>query len=253
MARLPKPFDSGVDGSLVTRPSARQAGALVVLFLLVGGLGLVQVPVKTGQVTTPPAMYDTAAAIDEYTETANRSDRPAYVFSPWSNNRMYNYVVSGEARSYGYARANYESFLASTNETTWYERLRGRAGFVVYPTLDAPSGSIAERLEAYGSRTANASGLAHYRAIHVSPDGEYTAFTLVPGATVVGNATANTTLDLAATVEVSGTEFTYERRVAVDANGTYRVTVPYAATYEIGNRTVTVEDAAVEDGETVSA
>jgi len=247
VARLPKPFDGDVDGRRLAVPDARQAGALVVVFLLVGGLGLVQVPIKTDQITTDAEMYDTAAWIAEDLDDAPE-ERPSYVFSPWSHSRMYNYFASGDSRSYGYARANYQTFLASPNETAWYDRLRGRAGYVVYSDVQAPSGSIAERLSAYGSRTENATGLAHYRAVHVSEGGEYRVFTLVPGATITGTDEPNATVRVSTTVEVSDRRIDYERRVTTNANGNYSVTVPYSGTYRVGGSEIQVTNDAVRNG-----
>ena len=252
IARLPSPFANEVDGSVLEIPNRRQASALIVLFLLIGGLGLVQVPIKTNQVTTPPSMYDTAAWMDNYTEAATWGDRPEYVFSQWGDNRMYNYHVSGESRSYGYARSNYEQFLASPNETMWYNRLQNRAGFVVYSGINGPPGSVAERLDAYGSRTVNTSGLAHYRAVYVSPNEKYRVFTLVPGATLAGTADSNTTVGVATTVEVRGETISYERQVRTDANGTYSVTVAYPGQYQVANATVDVSEAAVLNGTRVA-
>jgi len=252
VARLPKPFDESVDGRRLTVPNARQVGALVVVFLLVGGLGLVQVPIKTDQITTEPEMYDTAAWIADDLDDAP-DDRPAYVFSLWGHNRMYNYFASGDSRSYGYARANYERFLASPNETAWYDRLRGRAGYVVYHDVQAPPGSIAKQLEAYGSRTENTTGLSHYRAVHVSESGEYRVFTLVPGATLAGSAEPNATVTVATTVEVSDVRVDYERQVRTDANGNYTVTVPYPGTYDAAGTQVEVSEEAVLNGTRVAA
>jgi dolichyl-diphosphooligosaccharide--protein glycosyltransferase len=252
VTRLPRPFSKDVDGSALGLPDRRQVGALVVLFLLVGGLGLVQVPIKTNQVTTPGGMYETAAWMDDYTETAAWDDRPEYVFSQWGHNRMYNYHVSGESRSYGFARSNYGAFLGATNETEWYDRLHGRTGFIVYQPIDGPAGSITERLAAYGSRTENASGLAHYRAVHVSEDEAYRVFTLVPGATITGTAEPNATVTVTTTLEVSGQRIEYERQVPTGADGAYSVTVPYPGSHEAAGATVEVSEAAVLNGTRVA-
>ena len=236
----------------VSMPSPGAMGQFFVLFVLVAGLSVVQVPLKTNQITTESEMYDTAAWIAEDLEDAP-ADRPSYVFSPWSHNRMYNYFANGDSRSYGYARTNYRTFLASANETTWYDRLRGRTGYVVYHDVQAPAGSLAERLDAYGSRTGNATGLAHYRAVHVSESGAYRVFTLVPGATLAGSADPNATVTVTTTVEVSGVRIDYERRVRTDATGNYSVTVPYPGTYDAAGTDTAVSEAAVLNGTRVVA
>jgi dolichyl-diphosphooligosaccharide--protein glycosyltransferase len=251
VARRPRPFANDIDGRRIERPSRRQLGALLALFLLVSSLSLVQVPVKTSQVTTPPERYETAAWMSDYSESAAWGERPTYVFSPWSYNRVYNYFVSGDSRSYGYARANYERFLASSNTSEWYERLRGRAGFVVYRGTAGPPGSIAERLAVDGSRTENATGLAHYRAVHVSESGEYKVFTLVPGATITGTAETNETIPVPTRTRVSGVRIDSEREVRTGSDGTYSVTVPYPGTYQVGETEVEVPETAVRNGTTV--
>jgi dolichyl-diphosphooligosaccharide--protein glycosyltransferase len=211
----------------------------------------VQVPVKTSQVTTPPERYETAAWMDDYSESEVWGERPTYVFSPWSYNRVYNYFVSGDARSYGYARANYERFLTSSNASEWYDRLHGRAGFVVYTPVNTSAGTVGSQLEAYGSRTRDASGLAHYRAVYVSESDTYRVFTLVPGATITGTAEANATLTVTTSIQINDIRIDYDRQVQTGPNGTYSVTVPYSGEYQFGNETVVVPEAAVRNGTTV--
>ena len=251
VARLPRPFDDGVDGLRVGVPDRRQIVALVALFLLVSSLSLVQVPVKTSQLTTPPERYETATWMNDYSESAAWDERPTYVFSTWSYNRVYNYFVSGDSRSYGYARANYERFLTSMNASEWYERLRGPAGFVVYASVNTSVGTVGERLDAYGSRTEDARGLAHYRAVYVSESGTYRVFTLVPGATITGTAEANATVTVTTRTRVSGVQVDYEREVRTGPDGAYSVTVPYPGTYQVGEAAVEVPETAVRNGTTV--
>ncbi|MDZ7746874.1 MAG: STT3 domain-containing protein [Halobacteriales archaeon] len=220
-------------------PNRQQVGAILAVFLLVGGLGMLQVPLKTNQLTTPPERYDTADWMAEQAAQPEWDDQPTYVFSPWSYNRVYNYFVSGDSQSYGYARSNFEPFLASNDSEAWYDRLSGRAGFVVFPTRygsDIPPGTIGARLAAYASQTDGGDGLAHYRAVYESSGGSYRVFTLVPGATLTGTAGANETVELSVSVAGDGFETTYERTVQANATGSYRVTVPYSGTYTIGGR-----------------
>jgi dolichyl-diphosphooligosaccharide--protein glycosyltransferase len=211
----------------------------------------VQVPVKTSQVTTPPERYETAAWMDDHAASAGWDERPTYVFSPWSYNRVYNYFVTGDSRSYRYARANYERFLTSTNASEWYDRLRGRAGFVVYTPVNTSMGTVGSQLEAYGSRTENAQGLAHYRAVYVSESGTYRVFTLVPGATITGTAEANTTVTITTSLRVSGVQVDYEREVRTGPDGAYSVTVPYPGTYQAGDTAVEVPETAIRNGTTL--
>jgi dolichyl-diphosphooligosaccharide--protein glycosyltransferase len=237
------------DGGRLPRPTRQQVGAVVVLFLLVGSLGLIQVPIKTSQLTIDQEQYETAAWMAEQ----GTGDGPQYVFSEWGRNRVYNYYLSGDAESYGYARANYESFLGARDETTWYERLRDRAQFVVYTDVEGPERSIAQRLAAYGSRTETAPGLAHLRAVYISEGEKYRVFTVVPGAIITGNATANTTVEVTTRLAVNGTTIRYERQVRAGPNGIYTVTVPYPGEYQVQNTTVAVPESAVQNGTSLSA
>jgi dolichyl-diphosphooligosaccharide--protein glycosyltransferase len=249
VARRPHPFDAAVDGARLVFPTRQQAVTLVALFVLIGGLGLLQVPLKTSQITTPSSMYETTAWMNEQTDQPEW-DGPMYVFTDWSHNRMHNYFVSGESRSYGFARGNYVTFLNASNSTRWYDRLRGRTGFVVYDTeySTAERGSIATRLAANGSRTPNASGLAHYRAVYASADGQYRVFTLVPGATLTGAACPETTIQVATQLELSGETSTYARQTTTDTNGSYRITVPYPGQYTVGEHEIRVPEAAIKNG-----
>ncbi|MFC7156799.1 STT3 domain-containing protein [Halomarina halobia] len=231
-------------------PDRRRLGALALLFLLVGGLGMIQVPVKTSLVTVPDGQYRTATAIDAHAEERGLAYPESYVLSEWGRNRVYNYFVGGEAASYGYARANYDAFVESTTPGPWYERFRGRVGYVVVEDDARPSNVIGARLhERYGSRADGVAGLAHYRAIYASPGGEYVAFAVVPGATIVGPASGES-VTVETGVEIDGASFAYERRAAVEG-GTFRVTVAYPGTYSVGGETVYVSEAAVEEGRTV--
>ncbi|WP_254535986.1 STT3 domain-containing protein [Halomarina litorea] len=253
----PAPFDEGTraDGGrggsrTLSLPDRRQAGALLALFLLVGGLGMVQVPVKTSQVTIPQSQYETAEAMDEYAAAQNLSYPESYVLSEWGRNRMYNYFVSGESRSYSRARTTFEPFLTGRPAKYDTRGFAERVGFVVVEDASTGvAGSMGVALARYGSRGDETPGLGHYRAIHVSPDGEYTAFRVVPGATVRGTASGET-VTLSTNVSVDGESFTYTRRATVE-NGTYAVTLAYPGEYRIeggGATSVRVSEAAVENG-----
>jgi len=179
-----------------------------------------------------------------------------YVFSEWGRNRMYNYFVSGESASYGFARRNYSEFLFATDPETWYERLSDRTGFVVTTGSEsdtAITSRMQDRLhEALGSRSGNAPGLAHYRAVYASDDGQTKVFTLVPGATIVGTGPAESTVSLGTSVSGDGVAFEYERRAETDADGGFSVTVAHPGTYEFDDgRRVSVPESAVLDGASV--
>jgi len=239
-------------------PEPRTLGLLCVLFLLFGSLGLVQVPVKTSQVTTDGGQYLTAAAIERDAADHGLEYPENYVLSQWGKSRMYNYFVNGESRSYGYARNNYERFLSAANGTEWYGRLQGRVGYVV--TLDVAGfgqETIQSRLHGnYGSRSDDAAGLAHYQAVYATESGANKAFAVVPGATVTGTAAPNATVTATATVTLPNTEFEYTRQTRADTDGRYAVVVANPGEYTVeeadSTATVSVDERAVRNGTTVS-
>lgn len=237
--------------SALRLPTKREAFSLVALFLLVGGLAMVQVPIKTTQITISDDEYGAAAWIDGHTEDGPPEE---YVFSKWGRNRMYNYVVNGQALDYGFALDNYRPFMRATAPGDWYSRLDGQVAYLVTEPTDGPADALGVRLHAsYGSRSGDVPGLAHYRAVYVSDGGERKVFEVVPGATVRGSAEPNSTVSLAVEKSVSGVPFTYERTVRANATGEYTAVVPYAGEYRVGNGTVTVTESAVRQGETVVA
>ncbi|MFC6757184.1 MULTISPECIES: STT3 domain-containing protein [Haloarcula] len=239
-------------------PEPRMLGLLCVLFLLVGSLGLVQVPVKTGQVTVDGGQYQTATAIERDASEHGLEHPENYVLSQWGKNRMYNYFVSGESRSYAYARNTYEPFVSSTNESEWYDRLRGRVGYVVTEYRAAEPETMQSRLHTrYGSRNGSVAGLGHYQAVYATDSGSHKAFALVPGATLSGTASPNATVTATATVSVPNGEFEYVRQTAVDADGRYGLVVANPGNYTVESdgetSTVTVNESAVRNGTRVTA
>jgi len=101
------------------------------------------------------------------------------------------------------------------------------------------------------SRADGIPGLAHYRALWTSEDGSVKVFTLVPGATITGTTTPNTTVSVSTTVALDHRTFEYRRRVTTNRTGVFAVTVPYPGEYTVENRTVTVSDTAVSEGRTI--
>lgn len=256
LGRPPVPFTAEGPGQgnrrSVEVPSSQSVGLLLALFLLVGGLGMVQTPVKISQITIEDGTYEAATWIEGAAGEQTEED-PDYVFSRWGRNRVYNYFVNSESRSYGYAQSNYGEFLGSQNEQEWYQRLHGRAGFVI--TEEAPGfgvGTLYTRLhENYGSRTEQSAGVAHFRAIYETSDGSRTVWEPVEGATLVWNGTATEATTVQTDVSIPNTEFSYERRATADENGTYAVTVAYPGSYDVGERSVDVSPRQVRHGERI--
>jgi dolichyl-diphosphooligosaccharide--protein glycosyltransferase len=208
------------------------------------------------RVTIDPRKHAAARWMQRYADERGWGSAERYVFSDWGHNRMYNYFVSGESRSYSFAQRHYEEFVGSRSPEAWYERLRSRVGFVV--TTDGPvfdgmwSAPMYERLhEGLGSRLRGTPGLAHYRAVYASDDGYVKVFTLVPGATLVGRGPTDATVRVETTVDVHGRSFSYERRVETDERGEFALTVPHAGSYRIGDVEVSIPETAVAEGRTV--
>ncbi|WP_436930053.1 hypothetical protein [Halosimplex halobium] len=237
-------------------PDGRTIGYLLVLFVLVASFSFVQIPIKQGQLTVDDTEYRAASWMSGHASERGWAYPDNYVFSSWGDNMMLNYFVNSESRDYGYAREHYTDFLTSGAPEQWYDRLRDRAGFVVVRDDDADLGpqAIHSRLTAqYGSRTDDAPALSHYRAVYTSDDRRLTVFTLVPGATISGQAAANESVVAETEVDIPGTAFTYRNQVTAGADGRYSITVPYPGSYEIGDQSVTVSKTAVREGGNVSA
>ncbi|MDT3434244.1 STT3 domain-containing protein [Haloarcula sp. 1CSR25-25] len=240
-------------------PDSRALVSLFVLFLLFGGLGMVQVPVKTSQVLVEDGTYGAATAVEADAADRGLEHPENYVLSRWGQNRVYNYFVSGESESYADARQTYGPFLAATAPEEAYNRISGRAGYVVTTGtgLEEPTTMYVRLHQHFGSRNGDVDGLAHYRPLFVSEDGGHRAFAVVPGGTVRGTAAPNSTVSVATTVAVSDREVPYERQTTANRNGEFAVTVPNPGTYTVttadgGEATVEVPEQTVYDGGNVT-
>ncbi|WP_170864954.1 STT3 domain-containing protein [Halogranum amylolyticum] len=225
-------------------PSRREAMSYLGFTALVGSLSFVQIPVKFSQLTVADQEYRTAAWMREYADEKGWSYPQTYVLSSWGMNRMYNYIVNGESKSYAYARNNYDSLLRANDPAAWYERLRDRVGFVV-TSDEAAGGTMAAQLANYGSESEGRDALSHYRLVHT--EGSLRVFTLVAGATLTGEADGES-VTASVDVDVGGETFTYEQTVDVGSDGTFSVTVPYTGEYDVAGGTYVVDEAAVTEG-----
>ncbi len=232
-------------------PNRTQASYLLALFVLLAGLSVVQIPIKTSQIVIEDDTYETASWLSDYDADVEGDD---YVLSEWGRNRVYNYFVSGQSQSYAFARDNYVPFMAAVgNESQWYDRIRHRIGYVVAGD-QWPSRTIGNRLRAnYGSKTSDAPALEHYRAVHETANGDYTVFDVVPGAVITGESQPNSTFTTSVEASVGDKTVTYEKSVDVNRFGVYETVVPYAGTYQLGDQTASVSVRNVTAGGVVSS
>jgi dolichyl-diphosphooligosaccharide--protein glycosyltransferase len=241
-------------------PDRGTLGTLFLLFLLIGSLGIVQVPVKTSQVTVDDATYETSQFIADRAATLNQSDQESYVLSHWGRNRVYNYFVNGQSDSYSYARSRYGPLISSvTPKESYHAILEGRVGYVVLSTdrsSNDPRRLYSRLVSTLGSRNGDIPGLGHYRALYIPPDESRIVYGVVPGAAVQGAAPANTTVSVSTTVTIPRATFTYKRQTDALANGTYSIRLAQPGTYQLNvdgeTRTVTVSEAAVREGKKIS-
>ncbi len=242
--------NAGDDIVDLTWPTPRTLVTLGLLFLFVGSMSFVQTPVKTSQLTTDATAYETATWIESDAREQGLAYPANYVLSSWDRNRMFNYFVNGHSRSYGFARSNYQAFLAGTDPGAWHERLTGRVGYIVIdierPTTDLGHGTMAARLTTLGT------DLERYRAVYRSSDGRFLVYTLVPGATIVATVPSNASRTLSTTVRITGAAFAYNRTATAGPDGRLAITVPYPGRYRFAGRTVTVTAADIRNGSTIT-
>ncbi|EMA71016.1 hypothetical protein [Halorubrum distributum] len=213
-------------------------GTVVVVLLF----NLVLVPSLVGQTTYDRAQFDAALTVDSHADEVTREFPQNFVLSRWGDNRMYNYFVNGESRSYGYAQSNFEQFLTASNPDRWYDQFHDRVGYVVITdredvsTTNTTYGALHAGL---GVGANDTDPVGRYQLI-ASENGVRT-FALVPGATIRVMDVAGESVTATTTVTLDGTDYEYARTAAV-TNGTATVRVAYPGSYRINNRTVTVTD-----------
>jgi dolichyl-diphosphooligosaccharide--protein glycosyltransferase len=235
-------------------PGRRTVVAIAFVGVLVASMGTIMVVSYTDRATVSEEQYRTATTAAEYADAHGLEYPENYVLSDWSWNRMYNYHVNGEARSYGFARNVYEGALAAP-PGQFYERRSGRVGFVVIRPAANPTvteGSLsAQHRPLFESDATRLPPLEHYRVLRVDRTEPLVLVRLVQGATIRGQAAPNQTYTVATDVELDGETFTFRRTVTTDPNGTYALTVPYPGEYRVDGATVVVSEDDVEGGATV--
>jgi len=252
LTKKPSSFSGGSGRHLsLSSPSWGVMGQFVVLFMLVTGLSVVQVPIKTSQVVTDGDQYRTAAWMNEYAVEQGWEYPQNYVFSQWGNNRMYNYFVNGESRSYSFAQRNFDPFLSSTASESQYLSYRDKVGYIVTKdsSVKFDESSIYNLLHNHlGSRVDGVEGLSHYRAVYLSETGSRKVFTLVRGATIVGVTNPNSTVDISLQSTPNDINVEYKRIVTPNPYGTFTVTVPYTGFYRFNSESANISESEVISG-----
>jgi dolichyl-diphosphooligosaccharide--protein glycosyltransferase len=232
---------------------------ILLLFLLIGGIGMWASVLQTNDTTVTDSEFQAAMAIDDHATATNTTYPDNYVFSTWGENRIYNYFVSGQSKSYNFAQSHYKEFVSKVSPDEAYNIISDRVGYIVIKPLDTTSGGrvppelMQARLnQQWGSATRQVSGLGHYRAIYSGLDRK--VYQVVPGAKLQWTGNANTTQAIETAARVDGRVVPYKRRVTSNQNGQYSVRVAYPGEYEFSglNTTVSVSEAAVTNGTTVA-
>ncbi|SFR34712.1 hypothetical protein [Halorubrum sodomense] len=234
--------------SLALPEGTRLRGYLAATVALVLLFNLLLVPSLVGQTTHDRAQFDAALTVDSHAEAVGREYPRNFVLSRWGDNRMYNYFVSGEARSYGYARSTHAQFLSSPDPDAWYDRFRGRVGYVVVTereTAPAANATYAALHEGLGLGVNGTAPTGHYQLL-ASDDGVRT-FAVVPGATIQISAPSGEQVTATTMVTAGGATYEYARSATV-VNGTATIRVAHPGEYQVGNRTVTVTNTDVFAG-----
>jgi dolichyl-diphosphooligosaccharide--protein glycosyltransferase len=242
-ADRPPVQDSTEDGD-IEWPERREAMYIVGLGVGVGGLGSLLTPAKHGQLLVDDSMYGAARFMREYSEEKGWEYPENYALSRWGRNRVYNWFINGESRNYGYARSNFEDFITSTDSTKWYERLRGRVGFVVVddqPPDSTGGQTVYQRLRAdnFGLET------DHYRAVWAAADDSRRVYTLVPGARIVGAAPDRESVSIDGLATVGDDDKAVSTTVSPADDGVYDVRIPLPGEYTVDGWEATVTGSGV--------
>ncbi len=272
LARVPAPFREDEANGRSSRPPSQTNGPranggtdeepsivfpsdfstvfhLALIALIVCGMSLIFVPSLVAQTAHTDGQYEATMVIDDHAEAVDREYPENFVLSEWPDSRMYNYLVNGEARGYGYAMNNFQDFQTDGDPDGWYEQFESDdIGYVVMTETDddVPQNTSQSQLhENLGTGNEEADALAHYKLLEANEDA--TAFAIVPGATIQTTTDSDSPVTVTTEQTIGDEAITYEREVEPE-DGTLEVTVPYDAEYTIGDDAVEVEEEDVLEG-----
>ncbi|MFP8958348.1 MFS transporter [Natrialbaceae archaeon A-CW3] len=261
LAGQPLPFRDESDRPVVADggnrsisfPDRQRVAYIFVIGLLVCSLSVLYAPGLSGQTTYSDSKYEAMQAINEHAMEIDREYPENFVLSHWGDNRMYNYFVSGESRSYLYAMSNFDDFRFGSDADSQYDQLEGRVGYVVLTELERDISVDDTQRQLLGELDTGGDGepLEHYRLLYVDENYSTVAFAVVSGATINATGDPGDFVTVRTEVSVKGETFVYERDAEFGVNGVLEVTVPYAGEYSVGDRQVTVTEDDVVDGNVV--
>jgi dolichyl-diphosphooligosaccharide--protein glycosyltransferase len=241
--------DTKQDTSTLQIPDGmRMRGYLIITVTLVLLFNLILVPPLVGQTTHDRAQFDAAQSIDAHADSVDRNYPANFVLSRWDDNRMYNYFVSGESRSYGYAQQYHDQFLAAEDPDAWYDQFQDRVGYIVITDQEnaPPTNSTYETLyDGYGIGANDTTATGHYQLL--TADNGVRAFVMVSGALVRVNGPNGDRVTATTSVSIADETYEYSRSATL-TNGTATIRVAYPGEYTVGNQTVNVSKNAVRAG-----
>jgi len=250
LARKPTLFDrtdSPAGRPLELPPTPTIAGYLVAVLSLVLLFNLIFVPTMLGQTQYSDDQFEATMSIEQHAaSTDNHSEE--FVLNEWGQNRMYNYFVSGESRSYAYAQSNHMDFISDTDPDDWADEFSGQVGYIALNERETTDGSVHTQL--FDEFGAGEQATGHYQLLFSTE--EVRAFVVVEGAQIETTAEPNETVTATKEVDVAGEQFTYERSAQANDDGEVSIRVAYPGAYDLNGETVTVGEADVYDGASVS-
>lgn len=218
------------------------AGVLALVLLM----NLIFLPSLVGQIQYSSEEYEATMAVAEHVETVDEHPE-TFVLSHWGDNRMHNFFVTGESRSYRYALDTNSEFLLAEDPDAWYDEFDGRVGYLILRDdgLD-PDTTQHALFEQFG---AGERATGHYQLLYAGE--QHRAFVVVEGAQIRVNASDGDTVTANTTVSVGENQFHYERSGTVQ-DGEAVLRVAYPGVYDVDGKEVTISNVDVYTGRYVT-
>lgn len=220
---------------------------LTLALVLLIGLNLIFIPGLQAQTIHSDDAIKAISNIEDHAMATNRSYPENFVLSRWPENRMYNFFVNGESRSYSYAQRTHDNFVMDGSPDDWFDEFDGRVGYVVLMDREMPAGSTHAKL--FGNNEGDHANQRHYQAVYIGDD--VRAYAIVPGARINTTGVPNQTVSVSTTVTINDETIQYNRTADVNADGYTNIYVAYPGEYTISNQSIYVSEMAVETGKEI--